>query len=342
METLLFADELMLLHDMGSHHPESPARMRAVLELLAARPIAGARVLSPPLATEAELLRVHSKEHVGQMLGLAGREVTLDPDTSVSPGSIDAALLAAGAAVEAVRSVLDGRARNTFALVRPPGHHAERGRAMGFCLFNNVAVAAAEARARGVERVLVLDWDVHHGNGTQRSFWRDPSVLFMSTHQWPLYPGSGHESEVGQDEGRGYTINVPLPPGCGDGDFAAAFADVLLPIADEFRPELVLVSAGFDAHARDPLAAMEVSSDAFAALCGSVKSIAEKHCQGRLVLSLEGGYDVHALAESVRGCISVLAGETAPPLVPGARAAARDALARVRAAQKETWSQALS
>ena len=342
METLLFTDDRMQSHQMGPHHPESPGRLAAVLRALAERPIAGARLLAPPLATEAELLRVHSPEHLRAMLALAGSEAELDPDTSVSPGSIEAALLAAGAAAEAVRCVLDGRAKNAFALVRPPGHHAERDHAMGFCLFNNIAVAAAEARARGLSRVLVVDWDVHHGNGTQRSFWRSPEVLFISTHQWPLYPGSGHESEVGQAEGEGFTINLPLPPGCGDRDFGAAFNDVLLPIADDYRPELVLVSAGFDAHHRDPLAAMEVSSDGFAALCGAVKSVADRHCQGRLLLCLEGGYDLAALGESVRNCVEVLAGASPPPLHSDARAPTREALTRIRAAQKPRWAQALS
>ena len=340
MQTLLLADQRMLQHDMGPHHPESPARLAAVLAALGERPVEGAVLAAPPLATRDELCAVHSKEHVDQLLALAGRDAQLDPDTSVSPGSIEASLFAAGAAAEAVRSVLDGRAQNAFALVRPPGHHAERGRAMGFCLFNNVAVAAAAAHARGLTRVLCIDWDVHHGNGTQRSFWRSPEVLFMSTHQWPFYPGSGHEAEVGQAEGEGFTVNVPLPAGCGDADYAAVFNDLLLPIADSYRPELVLVSAGFDAHRADPLGGMELTEAGFAALCGAVKSVAEKHCQGRLVLTLEGGYDLEALAGSVHACVQVLAGATPPPLKADANRA-RQALQRSTAAQRAHWAGAL-
>jgi acetoin utilization deacetylase AcuC-like enzyme len=342
MATLLFADPLMLAHDPGEHHPESPSRLRSVLRVLAERPVAGAQLVAPPRATEAELSRVHSPEHVRRVLALAGREADLDPDTVVSPGSIDAALLAAGAAVESVRCVLDGRARSAFALVRPPGHHAERGRAMGFCLFNNVALAAAEAHARGLTRVLCIDWDVHHGNGTQRSFWRSPELLFISSHQWPLYPGSGHESEIGEAEGAGFTVNLPLPAGCGDSDYAAAFNDLILPIASSYRPELVLVSAGFDAHQDDPLGGMKVTDDGFAALCGSVKAIADQHCGGKLVLCLEGGYDLRALSESVRACVQVMAGESAPPpLHADAQAAAREALSRIKSVQEQRWRQAL-
>jgi acetoin utilization deacetylase AcuC-like enzyme len=337
MDTLLFTDERMLLHEMGAGHPEAPSRLQAILSRLGERAIAGTRLLAPPRATERELLRVHSPEHVRALLSLAGRAEELDPDTSTSPGSIDASLLAAGAAAESVRCVLDGRARSAFALVRPPGHHAERGRAMGFCLFNNVAVAAAEAHAQGLQRVLCVDWDVHHGNGTQRSFWRSPELLFFSTHQWPLYPGSGHEREVGEAEGAGFTVNAPLPAGCTDQDYAAVFADVLVPIAEAYKPELVLVSAGFDAHRDDPLGGMRLSADGFAALCGVVKGIADRHCQGRMVLTLEGGYDLHGLADSVRACIEVLASGSAPEVRADAGAQARGVIGSIQLAQRAHW-----
>jgi acetoin utilization deacetylase AcuC-like enzyme len=187
----------------------------------------------------------------------------------------------------------------------------------------------------------VVDWDVHHGNGTQNSFLRSRDVLFMSTHQWPLYPGTGHESEIGKAEGEGFTINVPLPAGCGDRDYGAVFGEVLLPIAEAYRPELVLVSAGFDAHRRDPLGGMQITSDGFAALCGAVKAVAERHSQGRLALCLEGGYDLTALGESVRNCVEVLAGAAPPPLRADAQPAAREALGRAQAAQRPHWAQAL-
>ena len=340
MAVLLLFDPVMTEHDPGPGHPESPDRLQAIWRDLADRPVAGSEVAAPPKATREELTRVHDDTYVGRIFELRGRAVQLDPDTATSAASVDAALLAAGAAAEAVRRVVDGQAASAFALVRPPGHHAESTRAMGFCLFNNVAVAAAAAHARGLSRVLCIDWDVHHGNGTQHSYYARRDLLFCSTHQYPFYPGTGHESETGTGAGEGYTVNVPLPAGCGDGDYAASFADVLLPIADAYRPELVLVSAGFDAHRDDPLAGMQVSEEGFAALCGAVKQIADRHCPGRLVLTLEGGYDLRALSRSVRACIEVLAGAQAPPLRPQLVRATR-ALRDVRAAQAPYWRAAL-
>ena len=337
MAVVLLTDPTCALHDMGEGHPESPGRLAAIWRDLAERPIAGTHTLKPAAATEAQLARVHGEEYVRAILALSGRGVQLDQDTWLSERSVDAALLAAGATTDAVRLVLDGEADGAFALVRPPGHHAEATRAMGFCVFNNVAVAAAEALARGLERVLILDWDVHHGNGTQNSFYDRRDVFFMSTHQWPFYPGTGHEEESGRGDGEGFTMNVPLPPGCDDGDYAAAFSQALLPAADKFAPQLVLVSAGFDAHRCDPLADMRVTSEGFAALCGAVKDIADHHCPGRLVLTLEGGYDEAALAASVRACVEVLAGSTAPDLKPQPRAAT-SALARVRSEHRSRWS----
>jgi acetoin utilization deacetylase AcuC-like enzyme len=340
MPVALLYDQRFLDHDPGYRHPESPDRLRAIWSDLSARPIAGTEIVAPREATSEELARVHDPEYVEEILGLRGRAAELDADTAVSAGSIEAALLAAGAAADAVRLVLEGRAQSAFALVRPPGHHAEKTRAMGFCLFNNVALAAAEAHARGLTRVLCVDWDVHHGNGTQHAFESRRDLLFMSTHQYPFYPGTGHESETGRGAGAGFTVNAPLPAGCGDGDYAAVFAEALLPIADAYQPELVLVSAGFDAHRADPLAEMAVSDEGFAALCGAVQKIAAKHCGGRMVLTLEGGYDLDALARSVRACIAVLAGAAAPDLHPEPRRSA-DALSRIRGAQKPYWGTSL-
>jgi acetoin utilization deacetylase AcuC-like enzyme len=209
---------------------------------------------------------------------------------------------------------------------------------MGFCLFNNVAVAAAEANAQGLSRVLCVDWDVHHGNGTQHSFYGSRELLFLSTHQFPFYPGTGDVGEVGAGEGEGFTVNVPLKPGARDGDFVAIFEDLLMPIADDYRPELVLVSAGFDAHVADPLGGMEVSTEGFAALCGAVKRVAERHAGGKLVLTLEGGYDLDALAESAEACIRVLAGETPPAIVPAVSPRVARVIGEVSATQRRYWS----
>jgi acetoin utilization deacetylase AcuC-like enzyme len=246
--------------------------------------------------------------------GLHGSHATIGADTVVSPASVEAARLAAGAAIGAIEAICGSpaRARRAFAAMRPPGHHAEEERAMGFCLYNNIAVAAAHARARfGLERILILDWDVHYGNGTQQIFAAERGVLFASIHQSPLYPGGGATHEVGQEAGRGFTINLPLPAGCGDGDYAAAFDRLLLPIAARYRPQLVLVSAGFDAHAADPLGGMELTAEGFAALTARARRIAEQHAQGRLLLLLEGGYDLHGLASSVHACLAQLVAEEA-------------------------------
>jgi acetoin utilization deacetylase AcuC-like enzyme len=223
-------------------------------------------------------------------------------------------LIAAGAAIEAVDAVCTGTAANAFALVRPPGHHAVPNRAMGFCLFNNVAIAAAHARAaRDMQRVLVVDWDVHHGNGTEATFYGSRDVLFFSTHQFPFYPGTGDLRACGAGTGEGYTVNVPFAGGANDGDYALVFRDLLGPIAEQYQPDLVLVSAGFDAHRSDPLGGMRLTEEGFANLCAEVKAIADKFAGGRLVLVLEGGYDLAGLARSVQACVEVMAGSAPPP-----------------------------
>lgn len=331
----LLSDDVMQRHDPGARHPESSRRLRAVIDAL--EDADGVVWKKPPAATREQILRVHTAAHVDRIDALRDRSSRLDPDTVVSPDSVAAAYLAAGAAVEAVRAVAAGGARHAFALVRPPGHHAEAQAAMGFCLFNNVAIAAAHARAElGYERVLIVDWDVHHGNGTQRSFYERKDVLFFSMHQYPFYPGTGDADEIGTKEGAGYTVNVPFAQGCGDGDYLAALRDILVPVADALRPELVLVSAGYDAHRDDPLAGMEVSDEGYAAMTAVVREIAETHAGGRLALVLEGGYDVGALGRSVRATVDVLTGATPPTVgAPGNRSA--KALERVTAAQRAHW-----
>ncbi len=272
----------------------------------------GIPVVSPRPATEAEIGRIHAPEYVTLIKETAGRAVALDPDTFTSPHTWEAAQMAAGAAVSAVEHVLDeGSGARAFALVRPPGHHAEHGRAMGFCFFNSIAVAAAHARARGIARVAIVDFDVHHGNGTQWSFYEDPRVLFVSSHQYPYYPGTGAAEDVGTGGGAGFTLNVPLSAGATDADYELAYSKLAFPILELFRPELILVSAGFDAHMDDPLAGMRLTSEYFGWLMQALASVADKFSQGRLVAITEGGYDLAGLASSLRASIGALT--AAPP-----------------------------
>ena len=307
-DTIVITDRRFLDHDPGAGHPESPARLESVLDDLSRAPVAGVAVEEARFATNAEIEAVHPARYRDALASLGGHRARLDPDTAMSPGSWDAARLAAGAAVDAALGVQTGRARNAFALVRPPGHHAEADRAMGFCLLNNVAIAAEAARQAGAARVLIIDWDVHHGNGTQDIFAGRDDVMYMSVHQYPFYPGTGAAHEVGVGAGRGATVNCPLPGGQGDADYAVVFHDLFLPAARAFRPDLVLVSAGFDAHARDPLAGMRVSERGFAVIASLTAQLADESCGGKLALMLEGGYDLAALAASVRATLEVLTG----------------------------------
>jgi acetoin utilization deacetylase AcuC-like enzyme len=336
--TLLVTDPSFLAHDPGPRHPECPARLSKTLAMLESHPVDGARMTRPRPATEAELLRTHTAGHLAALKALDGRDAVIDADTFTSPGSLPAAVLAAGAGLTAVEAVLRGEATNAFALVRPPGHHAEPGRAMGFCLFNNVAIAAEHARSLGAERVLVLDWDVHHGNGTQAAFWGRRDVLYQSCHQFPYYPGTGAAEEVGAGEGQGYTVNVPLAAGRTDADLAAVFEDVFLPVADAYRPDLVIVSAGFDPHEDDPIGGMQVTERGFAAMCTAVRRLAEARCDGKLVLMLEGGYSLTGLPRSVHACVEVLTGGRSEALPSGATNEAKAAIARVRTAQRPFWT----
>jgi acetoin utilization deacetylase AcuC-like enzyme len=308
MSTIILTDRRFLDHETGAGHPESPARLDAILADLERAPPGGVVFEEPRAATADEIDAVHSRAHRELLASLAGRRTQLDPDTAMSAGSWLAAELAAGAAVGAVEAVWSGRAESAFALVRPPGHHAEATQAMGFCLLNNAAIAAEAARRLGAARVLVLDWDVHHGNGTQHIFEARDDVMYMSSHQYPFYPGTGAPTEIGRGAGRGFTVNCALPPGQGDADYGVAFHDLFLPAARAFAPDLVLVSAGFDPHERDPLADMRVTERGFAAMATAMADLARAACGGKLVLLLEGGYDLAALAASTRACLEVLGG----------------------------------
>ncbi len=297
-------DPVFAEHDAGSAHPERPERLDAVRRgLERAGLLPDLRALPARPASREELLRVHTPEHVDHLAGAAGRSVRIDADTAMSPRSHEAAMRAAGAVVEAVHQVLDGELDRAFCAVRPPGHHATPGRAMGFCLFNNVAVGAAAALARGLRRVAVLDFDVHHGNGTQDAFWREPRVLFASSHRFPFYPGTGALDEVGEEEGRGFTVNLPMPGGLGDGEYLRVWREIVEPIGRAYDPELVLVSAGFDAHRDDPLGGMGLSNAGFAGLMDVCLAVASGSARGRLVAVLEGGYDLDGVAEATAAVV---------------------------------------
>jgi acetoin utilization deacetylase AcuC-like enzyme len=276
---------------------------------------------------------VHDPRHLDAIAATAGRRTMLDPDTHAGPRSHEVALLAAGAGIDAVDHALAGRGPGV-ALVRPPGHHAERARAMGFCLYNNAAVMAAHARARGVERVAVVDYDVHHGNGTQWIFWEDPAVLYVSTHQFPFYPGTGAATETGAGRGSGFTLNVPLAEGAGDADYELVFQSLVLPVLRAFRPALLVISAGFDAHERDPLAGMRMSTAGYAALTAHLRDVGAP-----VALTTEGGYDLAALESCLDEALRVLGGGAAAPPEPpdAAGAQGRAAVRAVRAAQGALW-----
>jgi histone deacetylase 6 len=315
MTTGLVYDERFLAHRAPYDHPEHPGRLAAIWQRLQDDGLAlRCERISAREATREELRRIHTDDHIAAVEETARDDFRqLDPDTYACRESAQAAKLAAGGLIDLAAEVAAGRLANGLALLRPPGHHAEADRAMGFCLFNNVAVAARALRQEGAERILIVDWDLHHGNGTQHTFWEDPSVLYFSTHQFPFYPGTGATTEIGGGAGRGFTVNVPWPAGCGDAEYLAAFDRVLLPIARDFQPDIVLVSAGFDAAAGDPLGAMRVTPAGYAQMTARLTALAS----GRVVLALEGGYDLDAIARSAAACLRVLLGETPPASPPG-------------------------
>jgi acetoin utilization deacetylase AcuC-like enzyme len=308
MTTLLFTHPACLEHNTGEYHPESPARLRAILLALEAEEFAPLGRAEAPHASEAHILRAHSQDHYAAVKHAVPRNgiAHLDPDTAVSHGSWDAILRAAGGVVAAVDAVAERQARNAFCAVRPPGHHAERDAAMGFCLFNNIAIGALHARAKhGYARIAVLDFDVHHGNGTQDIFYNDPGLFYASTHQLGAYPGTGATSETGVADN---VVNVPLPSGCASGPWRAAVEAEILPRMRAFRPELIMISAGFDAHIADPLANMRLVTEDFHWVTHQLVELAREVCDHRIVSALEGGYDLDALAQSAAAHVRALMG----------------------------------
>jgi len=331
MSFIVISSERFAEHQTPPGHPECPERAEVMDAVASEWRRQGGEVVAPREATREQLARVHGSEYLRRISETAGSAIALDPDTYTSPETYEIALLAAGAAVDAVERVMGGGHKRVLAMVRPPGHHAEHDRAMGFCFYNNVAVAAAHAKTLGAGRIAIVDYDVHHGNGTQHMFERDPHVLYVSTHQYPYYPGTGAADEIGLGPGAGYTVNLPLEAGAVNDDYRLVFESVVLPVLKQFAPDLVLVSAGFDAHERDPLGGMRLTSEAFAAMTAQLRAVAEECCGGRLVLVTEGGYDFRALADSLRAVVGVLASETAPPAAWPAAAGAQPSRGRASA-----------
>ncbi len=311
--TAIFRDDLYLQHDPGQTHVEWPERLRVIYTELD-NPEVGCQFVFPPIqpATWAQLRRNHTQKNIERISQTDGKVFdALDCDTTTSPQSYNAALLAAGAVITGIDLLMQGEIDNGFCLVRPPGHHAEADQAMGFCLFNNVAVGARYAlQELGLKRVLVLDWDVHHGNGTQHSFYDTDELLYFSIHQFPFYPGTGAVTETGKGKGEGYTVNVPLPPGPGDEHYARIFNEILAPVVRQYKPELILVSAGYDTAVNDPLGGMNVTAQGFAYQTRKVMELAAEVCEGRMLMTLEGGYDLQGLVNGVLVGLVELLGRT--------------------------------
>ena len=296
-------NDLFLEHDTGPGHPERADRLKAIINHLQQTMLwSGIQHLSVEPAPEEWILKVHSVQHWKFVKESCMHcvEILDQGDTHVCEKSYEVALLAIGAALAGVNAVMTGTLRNVFCAVRPPGHHAESNAVMGFCLFNNVAIAARYAQEKyAVEKVAIVDWDVHHGNGTQEVFYGDPTVFYISTHQYPFYPGTGARTETGDGKGKGYTLNCPMQAGSGEKEYLEAFTEEIVPALQRYKPDLLLLSAGFDAHKDDPLANINLTEETFGKLTVMMREVAEKHCSGRIVSVLEGGYNLEALAKSV-------------------------------------------
>ncbi|HEY6585530.1 MAG TPA: histone deacetylase [Candidatus Methanoperedens sp.] len=325
-----------LKHDTGSH-PERKERLLSIIaHLKETGMLEKLELIEPKSARIEEIQYIHPEDYIEKARKYSELEMHLDPDTVLSRDSYEVALLASGGAITSVDSVIDAL-DSSFALVRPPGHHATPTGGMGFCIFNNIAIAARHAQKRGKKRALIVEWDVHHGNGTQDAFYDDPSVLYFSTHQYPHYPGTGWLDETGTGEGEGYNINVPLPAGTDDSGFIAAFEEILVPAAHKFRPDIVLISAGFDACNKDGLAQMRMSVEGFSVLATIVKSIAKENCGGKVAAVLEGGYDLDLLALSVAAVLDVFMGKEAQRKQYEVSPQVRARLDEVKKIQRKFW-----
>ncbi len=311
-KTAIYRDDLFLAHNPGSDHPESPQRLRVIFDELDKEKV-GDRFVYPKFESASEdIIELnHSPELIHRVAATSGKDhAYLDADTRTSADSYDAACLAVGALIDCIRRLETGEIDNGFCLVRPPGHHAEHDQSMGFCLFNNIAIAARWARKESVKkRIMIVDWDLHHGNGTQHSFYDTDQVLYCSTHQFPYYPGSGSVIQTGNAVGEGFTINVPLPGGQGDAEFARIFNELFAPIAEQYRPELILVSCGFDIYDGDPLGAMKVTPAGFAYMTKVMQHLADQFCGGKLLITLEGGYNLTGMRDGAMAVLGELCGE---------------------------------
>jgi len=315
MKTGIIKDRRYMDHNMGSYHPENPQRLEVIYRMIEDEIMFDCLPIEPRAAADEEIRWIHSESYVKTIKDTSGKDqVMLDPDTSTSARSYEVATLAVGGVLNAAERIMTGEITNAFAFIRPPGHHAEATRAMGFCLFNNIAIAAEYLlRQHALKKILIVDWDLHHGNGTQHSFAKKKDVLYFSTHQFPHYPGTGHWSEIGEGEGEGYTVNIPLSPGKTDQDYLYIFERLLAPIAEEFEPDFILVSAGFDIYEGDPLGGMQISDLGFGALSYSLLQIAEKVCQDRILIALEGGYNPEGLRSGCKQVLCQLGGEAKKP-----------------------------
>ncbi|MCL2726031.1 MAG: histone deacetylase [Polyangiaceae bacterium] len=336
-DALLLSDPRFFRHRSSGYHPERPERLDAARAAIdrarRTRGLTFSRV-EPRPATEEELLRVHDPQFLNWLNTLRGEQGHIDADTYVGPDSIAVAELGAGGTIDMIDAMLTGPITCGVALVRPPGHHARPNHAMGFCLLNNVAIATAHAKAKGLSRVAIVDWDVHHGNGTQDVFYTNPGVLVVSAHQFPFYPGTGAAEEVGEGDGRGFTINVPLRAGCGDGVYRGVFERVILPALEDYAPEMIIVSAGFDASLRDPLAEMLLSAEAFGWMAQKLRCVANRSAKGRIALVLEGGYDLVALEA---GLLAATLGMIDGTALEIARDVDHEDIAHASRVAKATW-----